>query len=162
MGTTFACSGALAISATAIYRRKVNSLRGKVVLITGGSRGLGLAMAEEMGRRGAKLALTARKLEELERARELLLERRVMANIEDIVIVPGDLSKQEHANEVVQQILRRFGRIDILVNNAGIITVGPLENQTVEDFNQVVRRQLLFPVNDNYFSLQTTFTAISY
>jgi len=137
-GTGFACAGALALGATAVYKLRADRLRGKVVLITGGSRGLGLAMAEEFGRRGAKLALTARNIEELERARTLLLERGAAKSAEDIFIFPGDLSEQEHADEVIQQTTKHFGQIDVLVNNAGIITVGPLENQTAEDFKKVM------------------------
>jgi short-subunit dehydrogenase len=137
-GTGFACVGALALTAAAVYRLRTDRVRGKVVLITGGSRGLGLALAEEFGRRGAKLALTARNTEELERARMLLLERRAARSVEDIFIFPSDLREQEHAEEVIQQTTRHFGQIDILVNNAGIITVGPIENQSAEDFRNVM------------------------
>jgi short-subunit dehydrogenase len=95
-------------------------------------------LAEEFGRRGAKVALTARDIEGLERALALLLERRAAKSAKDTFIFPGNLSRQEQADEVVQQTTKHFGQIDILVNNAGIITVGPVVNQTPENFRDVM------------------------
>src|ERR1700759_3264096 len=136
--TSLACAGAAALGVAAIYRRHMDRVRGKVVLITGGSRGLGLALAEEFGRRGAKLALTARKPEELERARVLLTKRGAAKSVQDIFIFPSDLREEKHAEEVIEQVTKHSGQIDILVNNAGIITVGPVENQSAEDFRNVM------------------------
>ncbi|MFL6305060.1 MAG: SDR family NAD(P)-dependent oxidoreductase [Candidatus Sulfotelmatobacter sp.] len=113
-------------------------LRGKIVLITGGSRGLGLALAEELGREGAKLALSARDGSELARARDLLLKRHCVREPDNIFLFPADLRNAQDAEELILQTTRRFGRIDILINNAGIITVGPVENQTVADFRDVM------------------------
>jgi short-subunit dehydrogenase len=113
------------------------SLHGKVVVITGASRGLGLALAEEFGRAGAKLALNARDGAELERARALLLERGA-AQHEDIAVYPHDLRRPEEAERLVEQTTIRFGRVDVLVNNAGVITVGPVENQNMQDFHDVM------------------------
>ncbi|WP_158748656.1 SDR family oxidoreductase [Acidobacterium sp. S8] len=118
-------------------RRKAKSLLDKVVLITGSSRGLGLAMAEEFGRRGAKLVLTARDEKELERSRQLLLERRVIP-ASYVLVVPADLRKAEEAEYLIQRATEHFGQIDILINNAGVITVGPVENQTVQNFHDVM------------------------
>jgi short-subunit dehydrogenase len=112
-------------------------LHGKVVLITGASRGLGLALAEEFGNRGAKLALNARDAAELERARARLLELRA-AQSEDIFTSAHDLRRPEEAVKLVEETTAHFGRIDILVNNAGVITVGPVENQNVQDFRDVM------------------------
>ena len=131
--------GAAAAAAIVAGRRKTrsNQMRGKTVLITGSSRGLGLAMAEEFARLGARIVLTARDSEELERARNLLLERSA-ASSADVIAVPADLCRHEEAEYVVHRTLETWGRIDVLVNNAGIITVGPIENQTVEDFRNVM------------------------
>lgn len=131
--------GAAAATAVLAGRRKTRAsqMRGKTVLITGSSRGLGLAMAEEFARLGARIVLTARDAEELERARHLLLERSAV-NSADILAVPADLARHEEAEYVVHRALETWGRIDVLVNNAGIITVGPIENQTVEDFRTVM------------------------
>ena len=129
---------AAAVAAIAGWRKtRLGSLRGKTVLITGSSRGLGLAMAEEFARLGARIVLTARDAEELERARHMLLEQSVVSTA-DAIAIPADLRKQEDVENLVRRTQETWGRVDILVNNAGIITVGPVENQTVEDFRDVM------------------------
>jgi short-subunit dehydrogenase len=151
--TGFACTGALVLSAIATSQKLSRQLEGKVVLLTGASRGLGLALAEQFGRRRAKLALTARNAEELERARGLLLARQAVRTQEDIFIFPADLCKAEEVDQLVQKTTARFGQIDILVNNAGVITVGPVENLTVQDFRDVM--------DANFFSqLHCTFCVL--
>lgn len=137
-GAGVACTGALAVAAVANSRRKSERLYGKVALVTGASRGLGMAIAEELGRKGARLALAARDAAELERARALLIERGAVENAEDIAILPCDLRNPQSAEWLIQQVTSLFGRIDILVNNAGVIQVGPIENQTVQDFRDVM------------------------
>ncbi|HEV2463970.1 MAG TPA: SDR family NAD(P)-dependent oxidoreductase [Acidobacteriaceae bacterium] len=137
-GTGVVCAGAIAAYAIATWRKPSRDLVGKVVLITGGSRGLGLAMSEEFGRRGAKLALAARDARELERARALLVKRGAAKKREDVFIYPCDLRQFEEAERLVQKTMAHFGELDFLVNNAGIITVGPVENQSVEDFRDVM------------------------
>ena len=118
--------------------RREHWTRGKVVIITGGSRGLGLALAEEFGRRGARLVLAARDAVELSNARRQLMECGAVRNIDDVLIVTADLRRQEDASHLVEEATRRFGRVDVLINNAGIITVGPVENQGVEQFREVM------------------------
>jgi short-subunit dehydrogenase len=141
--TGVACAGALVIAALEIRKRRSGTLDGKVVLITGASRGLGLALAEEFGRRGARLALTARDAYELDRAQSQLLRKNLVAP-ENLFVFPADLVKQEDAKQLIERTTAHFGRIDILVNNAGVIAVGPVENQTVENFREVM--------NSNFFS----------
>jgi short-subunit dehydrogenase len=146
-GAGAVCAGALGVLVmNGVARLASRSLRGAVVLITGGSRGLGLALAEEFGRRGAKLVLAARDAEELERARQMLIDHGV-ANRADILIVAADLRRAEGANDVVECATERFGQIDILVNNAGVITVGPIENQTVQDFHEVMETNFFTAVH---------------
>lgn len=138
------CAGTtVALMLKGLIEAGTHRLRGKVVLITGGSRGLGLALAEEFGRRGARLVLTARDMNELERARASLIEKRAAAE-SDIFLVAADLRKSEEADLVVERATGRFGRVDILVNNAGVITVGPVEDQTVRDFHDAM--------DSNFFS----------
>lgn len=137
-GTGLACAGAAASYAFAQSRKKSKRLQGKVVLITGASRGLGLAMAEEFGRLGANLALNARDPYELERARKLLVNRHAVDSPDDVLLLPGDLRDSGVAERLVQDATARFGRIDILVNNAGIITVGPIENQAIQNFRDAM------------------------
>jgi short-subunit dehydrogenase len=125
-------------------RRRSEYFRRKVVLITGSSRGLGLALAEELGKRGARLVLTARDEEELDRARAKLLEIGAVRDEADIVTILADLRSAQGAKRLIETASSRFGGIDVLVNNAGVITVGPVENQTVSDFHDVM--------DSNFFS----------
>ncbi|HEX3722355.1 MAG TPA: SDR family NAD(P)-dependent oxidoreductase [Nitrolancea sp.] len=112
-----------------VKRRRRFDLRGNVVLITGSSRGLGLAMAEEFARHGANLVLCARDAGGLEWARQT-----VSRHGTDVLTVPCDISDHDQVQALIQRAVERFGRIDILVNNAGIITVGPVQEQTLTDF----------------------------
>ena len=104
-------------------------LRGKTVFISGGSRGLGLVLAREFARRGAKVAISARDGEALQRAADDL--KRLT---EHVLTVETDITVREDANLALDQVRRKFGPIDVLVNNAGTISVGPLEVMTMDDF----------------------------
>lgn len=110
------------------------SFRGKAVLITGGSRGLGLVLARQLGAEGARIALLARDAAELERARIDLEQRGT-----EVRIIEGDVRTKEGAEFAVRETIRQFGRIDVLINNAGVIQVGPLEHMGVEDFENAMR-----------------------
>ncbi len=114
-----------------LQRLKAIDLSGKVVLITGGSRGLGLALAEEFTRHGARLVLCARNESELERAR-----RKIVAMGAEVLTIPCDITDREQVQRMVDQAVTHFGQIDVLVNNAGIITVGPMQAQTLKDFEE--------------------------
>lgn len=136
MAAIGAVAVAAAVARSAGARRR--GLRGKTVVITGSSRGLGLALAEEFLRRGARVVLTARNSAQLERARQWLLESGIAEGAEQILLVPTDLRKPEEAEYLIHRTEEAWGGIDILVNNAGIITVGPVENQSIEDFHEVM------------------------
>lgn len=144
IGAGMACAGAgLVCAGAGMYialsrRRSSRNFAGKVVVITGGSRGLGLAMAEEFGRRGARLVLAARDHEELERAARQLVRNGAVPGEAQVLTVAADLRRQQEAERMIGEATRAFGHIDVLVNNAGVITVGPLENQTPEDFREVL------------------------
>ena len=114
-----------------IQRRKMIDLLGKVVLITGGSRGLGLAMAMEFAKQGARLVLCARNEVELERARVKL-----SALGAEVFVIPCDVSNKEQAHNTIERATMLCGRVDILVNNAGIICAGPWQTQTYTDFEE--------------------------
>lgn len=94
--------------------RDLFDLRGKIALITGGSRGLGLRMAEALGEMGAKVAITARKVGELKEA-EIHLEKRGI----EVLSIPNDLLQFDQIPNMVNQVISRYGIINILVNNAG-------------------------------------------
>jgi NAD(P)-dependent dehydrogenase (short-subunit alcohol dehydrogenase family) len=124
-----AAGAAVALAAReGIARLRERDLRGKVTLITGGSRGLGLAMARAFADAGCILALCARDEGELDRAREDLERRGAEA-----ITLAGDVSVQSDMERVVRETERILGPIDILVNNAGIISVGPVETVTPQD-----------------------------
>ncbi|HEX4039782.1 MAG TPA: SDR family NAD(P)-dependent oxidoreductase [Acidobacteriaceae bacterium] len=147
-GAGLLCAAATAAAAYGCVRRMgARRLRGKVVLITGSSRGLGLALAEEFGKRGAKLVLTARNPWELERAKQSLVERGFVEREEDVLVAPADLRQAGEAQHVVENATEHFGRVDVLVNNAGVITVGPVENQGVEDFHEVMEANFFTAVH---------------
>jgi short-subunit dehydrogenase len=137
-GTGLACTGALVWCAAAQSARKLKTLQGRVVLITGASRGLGLALAEEFGKRGARLVLAARDMASLERARNLLVTRGAARRESDVLILSHDLRDAGEAEKLIQEATSELGQVDILVNNCGVITVGPVENQALEDFREVM------------------------
>jgi NAD(P)-dependent dehydrogenase (short-subunit alcohol dehydrogenase family) len=121
-------AGWIGLHAVRRIRRQI-SFRGKVVLITGGSRGLGLALAQEFGRHGARVAIAARDPEEVKRAADDL-----MANGIEVLSVVDDVRDSTNAAAMVQRVINAYGALDILVNNAGVITVGPLEEMAIEDY----------------------------
>src|SRR5947209_196481 len=116
-----------------IRSREDLDLRGKVVLITGGSRGLGLQMAREFGAEGCQLVLFARDGGELERARRDLESRGIQVHT-----IEGDVRDRDSAARAVSETIQVFGGLDILVNNAGIIQVGPIEEMALEDFEDAM------------------------
>jgi len=132
-GVTAALAGWNAVWRRAGKMRRDARLDGQVALITGGSRGLGLALAREFAAHGCKLAICARNVEQLERAREDLRQRGA-----DVLAVPCDITEREQVDALVQRVSHHFGRIDILVNNAGAIRVGPLESMRLEDFEHAM------------------------
>jgi NAD(P)-dependent dehydrogenase (short-subunit alcohol dehydrogenase family) len=110
------------------------SLRDKVVLITGGSRGLGLVLARQICAQAGRVALIARDPEELARAKTDLAPRGGA-----VLTIQCDLLDRAQIETAVRQVIDRFGKIDILINNAGIIEVGPLEHMTREDFERAMK-----------------------
>ena len=116
-------------------------LRGKVVLLTGGSRGLGLELARVFARRGARLALLARDEEELRRARDELRARGA-----EVEIVGCDVRFQDQVQRAVREVVERFGRVDVLVNNAGIIQIGPEETMRVSDYQEAMDTHFFGPL----------------
>jgi len=108
-------------------------LRGKVAVVTGGSRGIGLQMAEALGEMGARVAITARKAEELEEARAHLAALGI-----DCLCVQGDLAQFAMIPALVDAVLAAWGHIDILVNNAGCNWAAPAENYPDEGWRKVM------------------------
>ena len=108
-------------------------LPGKVALITGGSRGLGLQMALALGEAGARVAITARRADELAAAKSAL----EAAGIETLTIV-NDISQRDGIPALVDAVTAQFGTIDILVNNAGATWGAPAEDYPAEAWHKVI------------------------
>ncbi len=117
------------------------SFRGKVVLITGGSRGLGLVMARRLAREGARLALIARDEEELARAKDDLRRRG-----SDALIVKCDVRDRAQVQAAVRTVAAELGHVEVLINNAGTISVGPMETMTPEDFDDAMKTHFHGPL----------------
>jgi len=113
--------------------RELFELGGKVALITGGSRGLGLQIATGLGEMGAKIAISARMPAELEEAKSQLEKH----GIEALTVV-NDLSEPEHAAALVEPVVAHFGKIDILVNNAGTSWGASAEQLPLDAWNKVM------------------------
>ncbi len=109
------------------------SLAGKTALITGGSRGLGLQMAEALGEQGATLVLSSRKQSDLDEAVAHLKERGITASA-----IAADLSDETQVKPLVDEALKRLGHIDILINNAGASWGAPAEDHPIEAWDKVM------------------------
>jgi NAD(P)-dependent dehydrogenase (short-subunit alcohol dehydrogenase family) len=123
-----------------VIRTARYSLCEKVVLITGGSRGLGLVLARHICAQGGNVALIARDPDELARAKADLAPRGGVP-----LAIQCDLLDASQIEAAVRQIIDRFGKIDVLINNAGIIEIGPLEHMTREDFERAMRLHFWAP-----------------
>ena len=107
-------------------------LSGKVALVTGGSRGLGLQIAQALGEMGAKLAITARKKDELDQAAAQLGASAFVC----------DIGKREAIAPMAEQVLEKFGKVDILVNNAGATWGAPAEQHPLDAWDKLVNVNL--------------------
>jgi gluconate 5-dehydrogenase len=108
-------------------------LTGKTALVTGGSRGLGLQIAQALGEQGAKIVLTSRKQADLDQAVGLLKQRGIEATA-----VAADVSQESAIAPLVAEAIKRLGHIDILVNNAGATWGAPAEDHPLEAWDKVM------------------------
>jgi gluconate 5-dehydrogenase len=118
--------------------KKLFDLSGRAALVTGGSRGLGLQIAEALGEMGAKVALTARKKSELDEAVAHLSKLGVEAHA-----WVCDIARRETIPGVFDSVLGKFGRLDILVNNAGAVWGAPAEDHPLEAWDKLVALNLV-------------------
>jgi NAD(P)-dependent dehydrogenase (short-subunit alcohol dehydrogenase family) len=126
-----------AFARVALRRLGTWELEGRVALVTGGSRGLGFALARELQAKGARVAICARGVEQLEEAGRKL---RVLA-------VPCDVGDRDQVAALVERVEADHGPIELLVNNAGVIGVGPLATQTHDDLAETLGVHLWGAVN---------------
>jgi len=106
---------------------------GKVVVITGASRGLGLVLARQLVDRGAKVAICARTQADLDEAAAELRKRGGQ-----VLAAACDIRDMEQVKRFIGRVTGTWGRIDVLLNVAGVIEVGPLESMTLEDFHEAM------------------------
>lgn len=125
--------GLLYAMRVAIRLSRAYDLRGKSVLIAGGSRGLGLLLAQEFAHHGAFPAICARSEKELFNAAEELRRRGV-----SVVTSVCDLTRKEEVDRMLQEVRTKLGSIDVLVNNASVIQVGPFEVMDLNDYRDAI------------------------
>lgn len=118
-----------------IGKKAINKsyLEGKVVLVTGGSKGLGYILANSLAKEGCKVAICARDQQELDRALAQIKLTGAQA-----MAIKCDVAETKEVREMVAQVIERFGRLDILVNNAGIIQVGAMESFRHQDYEKAM------------------------
>ncbi len=116
-------------------------LDGKIAIVTGGSSGVGLAMAQALGMAGAKVVLVSRRRDALDQAAGLLQREGI-----DVRVVAGDLSDPKGIESIAASALKCFGRSDILINAAGVNLREPFEEVSVETWRQQLNIHLAAPM----------------
>jgi NAD(P)-dependent dehydrogenase (short-subunit alcohol dehydrogenase family) len=117
-------------------------LRNRTVLITGGTRGLGLELARQAGLAGARVAICGRQSDTLARAREQL-----SVTGADVLALTCDVSDRHQVAELIHSVQARLGAIDVLINNAGMVDVGPVGAMTTVDFEREMATNFWGPLN---------------
>ena len=117
----------------------MGSLEGAVVVVTGSSRGIGRAIAEELGSAGAKVVVNYAKSKE---AAEDLVAKLQQSGSSESVAIQADVSDPEQAARLIEETFQRFGRIDVLVNNAAINIDRTLKNLSTDDWDTVIKADL--------------------
>ncbi|XP_055700889.1 dehydrogenase/reductase SDR family member 7-like [Phlebotomus papatasi] len=130
------------------FGKKISSLEGKVVWITGASSGIGKSLALLLAKNGVKLALSARRLDELQKVKEdCLLNSRGKLKEKDILSLRMDVLEMEKHGEIFERVLKHFGRLDILVNNAGRSQRASWLDIDLEVDRAIFELNVLSPVN---------------
>jgi NADP-dependent 3-hydroxy acid dehydrogenase YdfG len=109
-----------------------------VALITGASSGIGAATARALAAQGAAVALAARRKDRLEQ-----LAEEITRNGGRVLVIETDVTEKTQAQGAVERTVAELGRLDILVNNAGVMLLGPIENAPIEEWDQMVRLNVL-------------------
>jgi NAD(P)-dependent dehydrogenase (short-subunit alcohol dehydrogenase family) len=131
------------LAARAVRARSSFDFAGKSVVITGGSRGLGLVLARQLVGEGARVTLLARDDEELERAAQDLCAHDSSA---DVFTVTADIRQRDDAERAVAQTIERFGGVDVVINNAGIIHTGPVGHMSLADYEDAMKTHFWGPL----------------
>lgn len=134
----------LGVAAAIVARRVAGrpaSFKGKTVVITGGSRGLGLAMAERFAAEGARLTLLARSADQLDLAAERLQDRGAI--VQPLLC---DVRDRAAVGYAVDEVIREHGRIDVLINNAGVVQVTPFMHAQHSDYEDSLNTHFWGPL----------------
>jgi NAD(P)-dependent dehydrogenase (short-subunit alcohol dehydrogenase family) len=126
-------AGASLLAARRLGARHGYDLRGRRVLITGGSRGLGLALAREMAAQGARVIICGRDPASLERAAAMLANAGA-----EVLAISADVTDPASVAEMMEAVRQRYGHVDVLVNNAGVIEVGPAKTMSPADYQEAM------------------------
>lgn len=134
-------AGAWLVFSAIRKRKNAYSFRNKVVMITGGSRGLGLVLARQLAAEGARLAICARNEVQLAKAQQELEQSGAT-----VLATPCDLTDPKQVDHWVERTMQEYGQVDVLINNAGTIQVGPLEHMQPDDFEKAMRIHFWAPL----------------
>jgi NAD(P)-dependent dehydrogenase (short-subunit alcohol dehydrogenase family) len=126
----------------AVAKARSISFKDRVVVITGGSRGLGLLLARRFGAEGAKLVIASREQVELDRALKELQQRGY-----NVVATHCDVRLKNDVENLIRTAVEHFGGVDVLINNAGVISVGPFELMTERDYEESIDTHFWGPLH---------------
>lgn len=110
-----------------------NNIKDKVVIITGGSSGLGEATARHLASKGAKVVIAARRKEKLEN-----IAADIRKNGGTVSVVQTDVTKREEVKQLIATTKKEYGKIDVLINNAGLMAIAPISEDKVEEWDKMI------------------------
>ncbi|MBV8781395.1 MAG: SDR family oxidoreductase [Phycisphaerae bacterium] len=139
--TLAALIGGAWIAREAVRHSRRMNLQEKTIIVTGGVRGLGLAISRQLVRHGAKLAICSRNRDQVERA-----QIELAAAGGDVLAVPCDITKDTDVQEFLDRVHSHFGAVDALINNAGVISVAPMQDNTLVDYQSAMDTHFWAPL----------------
>lgn len=144
-GTVAGLIAGVVLARTLISRLLRFRLRGKIVVVTGGARGLGLVLARQLISRGARVALCSRHATEVQRARDELVSRGGT-----VFAATCDVTERDQLTHFLSQVEAALGPVDVLINNPGVIQVGPLELMNAQEYDAALRVHFWAPLHATF------------